>query len=80
VNNYDLKTAETLVSEYGCDARDAILVATAIESSCPIFVTEDQRLKRKLRHFKKIGIVKTETLVNQLKAMPLPTFYMASRD
>lgn len=80
VNNYDLKTAETLVSEYGCDARDAILVATAIESSCPIFVTEDERLKRKLRSFKKIGIVKTEALVNQLKARPLSPFYMASRD
>lgn len=79
-NAYELKTAETLVSRYGCDARDSILVATAIQSLCPIFVTEDERLKRKLRKFNKIGVVKTQALVNQLKSMPLPSFYMESRD
>jgi len=79
VNKYDLKTAETLVSEYGCDARDAILVATAVESSCPIFVTEDNRLKKKLRKFRTIDIVKTEALVNQLKATLSPSFYIESR-
>jgi predicted nucleic acid-binding protein len=40
-DEFDLHVAESLVTEFGCKARDAILVATAIKNGCPKFITRD---------------------------------------
>lgn len=65
-DEYDLKVAELLITEFGCDTRDAILVATAVANHCPLFITEDERLKRKLRLFKELNVVKAQFAVDSL--------------
>ncbi|MGA3296771.1 MAG: hypothetical protein ABSD41_04900 [Candidatus Bathyarchaeia archaeon] len=65
-DEYDIHTAETLVVEYSCSARDAILVSGAIQASCNRFVTRDTQLKRLLRGYKKIRIVELEVFLKEL--------------
>jgi len=68
MNEYNLELAERLITEFACDTRDAILVATAVASGYPLFITEDERLQRKLRQFREVSVVKTQSAVDSLRS------------
>jgi hypothetical protein len=76
-DEFDLHVAESLVTEFGCKARDAILVATAIKNGCPKFITRDDRLKRQLRRFKAIPIVSVQSVLDELGVR---AFYSSSSE
>jgi len=67
MDEYDADLAGRLITEFGCDTRDAILVATAVTNDCPLFITEDERLQRKLKQFKALKVRKPQFAVNSLK-------------
>lgn len=59
-DSYDLSVAHDLVTRYMCDARDAILVATAVKHHSPYFISEDERLKKRLKDYSRTKIVSTQ--------------------
>lgn len=65
-DGYDLDVANYLVTRFGCNARDAILIATALKNSCSRFITRDDHLKRSLRKFKGIRITSVQTVFDDL--------------
>jgi len=65
-DEYDFGIANSLVTQFACNASDAVLVATALRNGCSRFISRDNRLKRKLRRFKEVQITSTQTVFNDL--------------
>ncbi len=63
-NRYDLTDAMELVTEHSCDARDAILVACALKSHSRFFITEDDRLRGRLKNHSRIKAINTQDFLS----------------
>jgi len=73
-DSYKFRDAEVLVTNYSCDARDAILVACALKSHSPFFITEDERLRKRLRTHPKIKAASTQDFLTNVLCPESQTF------
>ena len=68
-NRYSIREAMALVTERSCDARDAIIVASGIQTHSPFLITEDDRLKRQLKNHPSIRAVTTHGFLCERKLL-----------
>jgi hypothetical protein len=61
---FDFKIIGPLMWNYSCEVQDAVLISTAINQKCKLFVTEDHRLTRKVNVFRHDFVKHPQTFIS----------------